>query len=381
MIDPLPAQQLTGYTAVVGQPVGDGGEDIIQIGIAAFGDIAGIEGQDVLHGQVGDAEIATPTVEYYETFNHKTQSLKEEEMYKFFDNNGRILVLRPDMTVPVARMINTKLKDMNLPLKLFYTANVFRVHESLEGKRNEYLDCGIELIGGDGEVIDLEILVTALEVLKSLNTKENFKLEIGDVNILRSAIDEMNLMEEDKENIIDLINKKSLINLNDYLESLKIKDEYKEFLTTLPWLFGGYDMIEKAKRLAFNNRVKENILYLEKIFLNLRELGYEKYISVDMSMVPRVNYYSGVIFKGYVTGIGSTVLKGGRYNNLLENFGRKISAIGFSVDVNLLINSCDYDEKIDRKPILVEKDNYLIKLKEIIKRTRDGECLEIVYRE
>ena len=302
-------------------------------------------------------------------------------MYKFFDSNGRILVLRPDMTVPVARMINTKLKDMDLPLKLFYTANVFRVHESLEGKRNEYLDCGIELIGGDGEIIDLEILVTALEVLKSLNTREDFKLEIGDVNILRSAINEMNLGEEDKENIIDLINKKSLINLKDYLENLKIKDEYKEFLNTLPWLFGGSDMIEKAKGLAFNNRVKENILYLEKIFLNLRELGYEKYISVDMSMVPRVNYYSGIIFKGYVTGIGSTVLKGGRYNDLLENFGRKSSAIGFSVDVNLLINSCNYDEKIDRKPILVEKDNYLIKLKEIIKKTRDDEYLEIVYRE
>ena len=329
----------------------------------------------------GYEEISTPTVEYYETFNHKAQSLKEEEMYKFFDSNGRILVLRPDMTVPVARMINTKLKDMDLPLKLFYTANVFRVHESLEGKRNEYLDCGIELIGGDGELIDLEILVTALEVLKSLNTREDFKLEIGDVNILRSAINEMNLIEEDKENIIDLINKKSLINLKDYLENLKIKDQYKEFLTTLPWLFGGYDMIEKAKGLAFNNRVKENILYLEKIFLNLRKLGYEKYISVDMSMVPRVNYYSGIIFKGYVTGIGSTVLKGGRYNNLLENFGREISAIGFSVDINLLIDSCDYDEKIDRKPILVEKDNYLIKLKEIIKKTRDGEYLEIVYRE
>ena len=302
-------------------------------------------------------------------------------MYKFFDRNGRILVLRPDMTVPVARMINTKLKDMDLPLKLFYTANVFRVHESLEGKRNEYLDCGIELIGGDGEIIDLEILVTALEVLKSLNTREDFKLEIGDVNILRSAINEMNLREEDKENIIELINKKSLINLKDYLENLKIKDEYKEFLNTLLWLFGGYDMIEKAKGLAFNNRVNENILYLEKIFLNLRELGYEKYISVDMSMVPRVNYYSGIIFKGYVTGIGSTVLKGGRYNDLLENFGKKSSAIGFSVDVNLLINSCNYDEKIDRKTILVEKDNYLIKLKEIIKRTRDDEYLEIVYRE
>ena len=328
----------------------------------------------------GYSEIATPTVEYYDTFNHKTQSLKEEEMYKFFDGNGRILVLRPDMTVPVARMVNTKLKDMNLPLKLFYAANVFRVHESLEGKKNEYLDCGIELIGGDGEGIDLEVLVTALEVLKSLNTKEMFKLEIGNVNILRSAISEMNLMEEDKENIIELINKKSLINLEEYLEKLDIKDEYKKFLTTLPWLFGGYEMIEKAKKLAFNEDVKKNILYLEKVFLNLKELGYEKYISVDMSMVPRVNYYSGIIFKGYIIGIGSTVLRGGRYNRLLENFGKRISAIGFSVDVNLLIDLCNYKEEAHRKTIAIEKSNYLEQLKEAIKETRDGNFLDIIYR-
>ncbi|MDU2289290.1 MAG: ATP phosphoribosyltransferase regulatory subunit [Clostridium celatum] len=255
----------------------------------------------------GYEEIATPTIEYYETFKHKTQNLKEEEMYKFFDKNGRILVLRPDMTVPVARMINTKLKDMNLPLKLFYKANVFRVHESLEGKRNEYLDCGIELIGGDGEGIDLEVLITALEVLKFLKTKESFKLEIGNVNILKSAINSMDLSKNHKENIIELINKKSLINLKCYLENLEIKEEYKEFLMTLPWIFGGCEMIKKAKKIAFNDEIKENILYLEKLFLNLVELGYEKYISLDMSMVPRLNYYSGVIFKGYVNGIGSTV--------------------------------------------------------------------------
>lgn len=329
----------------------------------------------------GYGEISTPTVEYYETFNHKTQSLKEEEMYKFFDSNGRILVLRPDMTVPVARMINTKLRDMNLPLKLFYNANVFRVHESLEGKRNEYLDCGIELIGGGGEVIDLEVLITALEVLKSLKTKESFKLEIGNVNILKSAINAMNLSENHKENIIELINKKSLINLKDYLENIKIKDDYKKFLTTLPWIFGGYEMIKKAKELAFNDDVKENILYLEKIFLNLRELGYEKYISLDMSMVPRVNYYSGIIFKGYVNGIGSTVLRGGRYNDLLENFGRKISAIGFSVDVNLLINSCTYNETINRKNIILDKNNYLNSLKRAIEETEKNEYLEIIYKE
>lgn len=328
----------------------------------------------------GYSEISTPTIEYYDTFNHKTQSLKEEEMYKFFDNNGRILVLRPDMTVPVARLINTKLKDMKLPLKLYYSANVFRVHESLEGKRNEYLDCGIELIGADGDVVDLEVLVTALEVLKSLDIKQDFKIEIGNVNILNSAINAMNLNDINKEDIIRLINKKSLISLKEYLNNLDIDDKYKEFLITLPWVFGGYDMIKKAKELAFNKDVKENILYLEKLFLSLKELGYEKYISVDMSMVPRVNYYSGIIFKGYFNGIGSTVLRGGRYNKLLENFGRDISAIGFSVDINLLINNCNYSKEEVSKKIQLQDINYLEELKEAIRITRDGERLEILYK-
>ena len=327
----------------------------------------------------GYNEISTPTVEYYDTFNHKTQSLKEEEMYKFFDNNGRILVLRPDMTVPVARMINTKLKDMELPLKLFYSANVFRAHESLGGKRNEYLDCGIELIGADGDYIDLEVLVTALEILKSLDIKEKFKLEIGNVNILKSALDEMNLCDEDKKNVIELINKKSLINLEEYLEKIDISNKYKSFLTKLPWLFGGYEMISKAKEVAFNKEIERNILYLEKIFLNLRELGYEKYISVDMSMVPRVNYYSGIIFKGYLNGIGSTVLRGGRYNGLLENFGKDTSAIGFSVDVNLLIYSCDYEEEYQVNKIIVGKNNYLQQLDTAIKNTRNKESIKIEY--
>ena len=177
----------------------------------------------------GYSEVSTPIVEYYKTFNHKTQDLKEEEMYKFFDSRGRILVLRPDMTVPVARLVNTKLKDMKLPLKLFYNAEVFRVHESFEGKRNEYLDCGIELIGASGEKTDLEVLVTALEVLKALDTKKEFKLEIGNVNILKSALKDMNLSIDNQNKVIELINKKSLTSLREYLDDIEIRKEYKEF--------------------------------------------------------------------------------------------------------------------------------------------------------
>ena len=328
----------------------------------------------------GYSEVSTPIVEYYKTFNHKTQDLKEEEMYKFFDSRGRILVLRPDMTVPVARLVNTKLKDMKLPLKLFYNAEVFRVHESFEGKRNEYLDCGIELIGAYGREIDLEVLVTALEVLKALDTKKEFKLEIGNVNILKSALNNMNLYNYQKNKVIELINKKSLTSLREYLDDIEIRKEYKEFLNKFPWLFGGYEMIKKAKGLAFNEDMKKNIEYLENLYLNLQKLGYEKYLSVDISMVPRVNYYSGIIFKGYVKEIGSTVIRGGRYDNLLESFGKSIPAIGFSVDVNLLIDSCDYEEKVNSEKIILSKDNYLEELRKAINKTRNGEKIEIIYK-
>ena len=328
----------------------------------------------------GYSEVSTPIVEYYKTFNHKTQDLKEEEMYKFFDSRGRILVLRPDMTVPVARLVNTKLKDMKLPLKLFYNAEVFRVHESFEGKRNEYLDCGIELIGASGEKTDLEVLVTALEVLKALDTKKEFKLEIGNVNILKSALKDMNLSIDNQNKVIELINKKSLTSLREYLDDIEIRKEYKEFLNKFPWLFGGYEMNKKAKGLAFNEDMKKNIEYLENLYLNLQKLGYEKYISVDISMVPRVNYYSGIIFKGYVKEIGSTVIRGGRYDNLLESFGKSIPAIGFSVDVNLLIDSCDYEEKVNSEKIILSKDNYLEELRKAINKTRNGEKIEIIYK-
>lgn len=328
----------------------------------------------------GYSEVSTPIVEYYKTFNHKTQDLKEEEMYKFFDSRGRILVLRPDMTVPVARLVNTKLKDMKLPLKLFYNAEVFRVHESFEGKRNEYLDCGIELIGASGEKTDLEVLVTALEVLKALDTKKEFKLEIGNVNILKSALKDMNLSIDNQNKVIELINKKSLTSLREYLDDIEIRKEYKEFLNKFPWLFGGYEMIKKAKGLAFNEDMKKNIEYLENLYLNLQKLGYEKYLSLDISMVPRVNYYSGIIFKGYVKEIGSTVIRGGRYDNLLESFGKSIPAIGFSVDVNLLIDSCDYEEKVNSEKIILSKDNYLEELRKAINKTRNGEKIEIIYK-
>lgn len=140
----------------------------------------------------GYKEVITPTIEYYQTFNGGFQNLREEDMYKFFDDKGRILVLRPDMTIPIARVVATKFKEINPPIRLRYTSNVFRVHESLGGKKNEYTDCGVELIGLNGIDSDVEILITALESLKILK-ETGYKIEVGNINFFNSAVEWLKL--------------------------------------------------------------------------------------------------------------------------------------------------------------------------------------------
>lgn len=284
----------------------------------------------------GYEEVITPTVEYYDTFNYKTKILKEEEMYKFFDNKGRILVLRPDMTIPIARVVATKLKDYNTPIRLRYESNVYRVNESLSGKRNEYTDCGIELIGLDSGSSDLEILVTALEVLKAINIDE-YKLEIGDINLFNSAINNLGVSESEKLRLAELIEKKSFKALEDFLEELNIEDGKKVFFKKLPWLFGGKAVLEECKGLAFNKEMNISLKYLEDLYNKLESLGFADFIAVDLGMVPRLDYYTGIIFRGYVQGVGNTVLSGGRYDNLIKVFGRDEKAIGFSINMDCLI--------------------------------------------
>lgn len=294
----------------------------------------------------GYKEIITPTVEFYETFNHDSQTLKEEDMYKFFDNRGRILVLRPDMTIPIARVVETKFKDESLPIKLRYNSNVFRVHASLGGKRNEYTDCGVELIGLEDKKSDLEVLVLALEALEKLGLSD-FKLEIGNIGFFEGVFETLNISKESKEIIAQYIEDKNLKNLEDYLDEIDIKDEYKEFFNKLPWLFGDRSILEEAKVLAFNEELKANLEYLENLYSELDILGYGNKVTFDLGMVPRLNYYTGIIFRGYGEGVGNTVLRGGRYDNLITIGEEYIPAIGFSLDINSVIENVKTSEKIN----------------------------------
>ena len=330
----------------------------------------------------GYKEVVTPTIEFYRTFNSEFQSLKEEDMYKFFDDKGRIMVLRPDMTIPIARVVGTKFKDSNPPLRFRYTANVFRVNESLGGKKNEYTDCGVELIGLTDEESDLEILVTALDSLKVLKNN-NFKFEIGNINFFNAAVSDLDLSEEERVKLAELIDTKSLKSLEDYLEELNVSEDYKAFFKKLPWLFGGEEVLAEGKKYAFNEELKKNIEYLESLANSLKELGYGDMLTFDLGMVPGLNYYTGIIFRGYFEGVGVTVLSGGRYDNLISQFGRDIPAVGFSIKLDSLLGVIEYDDtKKPSKYKIYYGKKYALEAIKKAKLLRDsGHVVELIPKE
>lgn len=337
---------------------------------------------DNLFEKWGYKEVITPTLEFYETFSYNSQSLREEDMYKFFDNRGRILILRPDMTIPIARVVETKLKDVQFPIKLRYTSNVFRVHESLGGKRNEYTDCGVEFIGLEDKKSDLEILVLALEALKKLGLND-FKLEIGNIGFFNGAFKNLEIEQEYKEAIAQFIEDKNLKNLEDYLADLDIKEEYKVFFNKLPWMFGDKKVLQDAKKLAFNEEIKENLEYLEGLYSKLEELGYGKNITFDLGMVPGLNYYTGIIFRGYGEGVGNTLLRGGRYDNLIHISNSSIPAIGFSIDINSVIPIAklvkDSNEKI--YSIYYSDENRIEAIKKSEQLREQGYIVDLVQKD
>ncbi|BFK80555.1 ATP phosphoribosyltransferase regulatory subunit [Clostridium baratii] len=327
-----------------------------------------INGLEKTFETFGYDEVITPTVEYYKTFSIDDKCMDEEKIYKFFESSGRILALRPDMTLPIARVVSTKMKEVKTPIRLRYTSNIFRVNRKFGGKKNEYTDLGVELIGVPELDGDIEALTMALEGFKKLNIS-NFKLEIGNIKFFNEVFDKYKIKEDEKEKLAELIEEKSLIELEKFLNCLEIEESKKNFLKRLPWLFGDEDILNNDIEFKDDKDVMEAILYLKKVNKILKELGYEENITFDLGMVPGVNYYTGIIFKGYIEGARAPVLSGGRYDNLIKSFGRDLPAVGFSIDVDLILENINFnnEEKIKEYIIYYGKN----KLVQAIKKSRD----------
>ncbi|HZK57450.1 MAG TPA: ATP phosphoribosyltransferase regulatory subunit [Clostridia bacterium] len=309
--------------------------------------------------QSGYMEVNSPALEYYDLFSRDYLANNGDNTFKLIDTNGKILVLRPDCTVPIVRMLSTKMKDFVFPLRLCYVQDVFRIDEEQAGKRREFRQAGVELFGIDSYKADVEIIIIAIESLKHLGL-ENFQIDIGQTKLLRGILKTTEIEEDEKQLIIQNMENKNLVALNELVEGLPIAQDIKSILKQLPKLFGEpEEVLNEINNLPLTPSMKEAVGELEKIYKRIDEYGLGRYIKLDLGMITTLKYYSGVIFKGFTKDLGKVLLSGGRYDGLLKDFDMDILATGFAFSVNKVTKALKIQRNLEmqgEKHILILED-------------------------
>ena len=287
----------------------------------------------------GYHNIQTPTFEYFDVFRKEIGTIPSKELYKFFDKEGNTLVLRPDFTPSIARAVATLFPDNDMPIRLCYSGNTFvNYTKSYQGRMRENTQMGAELIGLDSVEADAEMLVMVVDCLRTIGLK-NFQISVGNVEFFQSLIEDANLMEDEEKRVRDLISNRNFLGVEEYLDKINVRRSAKEGIVSLGDLYGGVEVLALASNLAPNSKAIMAVRRLEQIFEILKLYGVEKYINFDFSMSDIYGYYTGIIFRGYTFGTGDAIVKGGRYDHLLEKFGKQSPSIGFAFTIDQLMNA------------------------------------------
>jgi ATP phosphoribosyltransferase regulatory subunit len=285
----------------------------------------------------GFREVRTPGIEFYDVFGRKAQYFPAESMYKLSDSRGRLIVMRPDSTIPMARLVSTKYRSRALPLRLCYDQVVYRTSRQLDGISHEMRQSGVEVIGAGGAKSDLEILKMACDVFPAIDPGLEWRLEIGHAGIYRAVLNALGCDRDESEAILSAAEARSYSALNDIAETYAGR-RAAEVLRRLPRLFGGEEIFDEARSLlaGLGSQVDAALDRLEWLYSQFEKLDLAGRIMIDLGMVNQADYYSGIIFRAYTGGAGTAVLSGGRYDHLLEDFGMQAQACGFGVRVDQL---------------------------------------------
>lgn len=335
-------------------------------------DIYGVEYQNKLSIQqklhhkfkkYGYKDIQTPSFEFFDVFGNEIGTTKSKDLYKFFDKEGETLVLRPDFTPSVARSTAKYFMDETLPIRFTYSGNAFANTSNLQGKLKETTQMGVELFNDASIDADAEMINLAVQCLISTGLSD-FQISIGEVNFFKGLCEEYGLSEHTELELREFISAKNFFGAQELLHSKKIAEKKAEVLLKISDAFGSLDKLVEMKSLVTNSRSINAILHLENLYNALCLYGVENYVSFDLGMLSKYNYYTGVIFKGYTYGVGDAVLTGGRYDNLLSYFGKKSPGIGFMIivdDLMAALSSQKLSIEIEEKNTLIVYEKELLK--------------------
>ena len=331
----------------------------------------------------GYEAIDTPAFEYFDVFSKDIGTIPSKDLYKFFDKEGNTLVLRPDFTPSVARCMAKYFSQEILPVRFRYQGNTYINTSDLQGKLKETTQIGFELINDSSIYADAEALTIVIESLINAGLKE-FQVSIGESNYFKGICEEANLDEETELKLRDYISSKNFYASREFLSGQSIDATFLNRLEAVSKAYLPANDLEKLLESATNIRSRNAISRLIAIRKLLSEAGYERYISFDLTMLSKYHYYTGIIFAGYTYGVGNPIVKGGRYDRLIEKFGKDAPSVGcvFQIDeIQTAIRRTgirnDGDD-IGKVVIVYHAENYNEALAEAKRLRGDGFATEMI---
>ncbi len=286
----------------------------------------------------GFQDIQTPTYEFFDIFKRERGTVESKEMFKFFDQYNNTLVLRPDITPSIARCVAKYYAREDMPIRLSYSGNTFVHRIGYQGKLSEISQIGAELLNDGSSDADAEMIALTVECLAKSGLEE-FKVDVGHAGFIRGLMEEAQFSGEEIEEFKRLLTNKNSFGVEMLLAEKKLSEPFRELLIRLPDLFGGTETLAYAKERVTDQRALDALERLEHVNQILEIYGLEESVTFDLSMMSRYDYYTGTIFKAYTYGTGEAIVTGGRYDKLLEQFGKKASAVGLAIVLDQLMNA------------------------------------------
>lgn len=284
--------------------------------------------------QRGYSFIKTPSVEYYDTVG-KASAITDAALFKLVDSQGNTLVLRPDMTTPIARVVTSKLLKEKIPQRLAYFENVFRAQQQEGGRPAEFEQMGIELIGDASVYADAEVIMTAIELVKAYGI-DSFKVTVGHAGVLSTILTDYTESEEQAEKLNGLLVQRNYVGFEEAVVRFDLPKTKTDALLAFieeALSLTSIDDIEKYMR-------KNDALdYMQTLWQLLSQAGYEDYLAIDFTLSSHMSYYTGMLFEVFAEGTGFPLGNGGRYDGLLEHFGTNIGATGFGLRIDRLLEA------------------------------------------
>lgn len=299
--------------------------------------------------------IQTPTLEYHDTVG-EASAILDQQLFKLLDMEGKTLVLRPDMTAPIARVVSSSMKHVAYPLRLAYSSPVFRAQQREGGRPAEFEQVGIELIGEGTASAEAEALALMTEVIQKSGIT-SYTIAVGHIGFVQELLSDILGNDRRAGELLRYLNEKNYVGYTSHVKQLPLSSIDTQRLLKLLDLRGGVEVLEDALSLKPNVNGQQTLQELKTLYSLLEEYDAAQNIVFDFTLFSHMSYYTGIVFEGYAAGIGAPIASGGRYDDLLSRFDREAPAIGFAIRMDYFIEALGNqgDKKIRQCILYTEK--------------------------